>query len=280
MASRQQKRTRPSSSSRDEWRQRAEVQAYEAVLTYGAADLARDVQEKGGRLGLIEYGGECEKQVWADRHDMVHLLASLPALLPNRPVSPDGSTSSWSLPSDQEEMWYLSDEEEIQAHKDEKRKRWMEALRQDRLREREREDLEAGHVSVGDHGYDDGEVRLTLTEWSLTLAQPPEQIQILMAHTAASLFSSPNPTVLETRIMAHHSTDERFAFLRGKWKTTWEKVKEEVKKKRQDERLREEQKRGLGALGGYESDSEEEDIPPPPPDDLLPPPPPPPFSPV
>lgn len=95
------------------------------------------------------------------RHDIIHLLPSLPnpsSLVP--PPSPtlsstsSSSSSSWSLPSEIEETWYLSDPEEIEAYKSEKKKKWIEALRQERLREREREDLEA--VKVEKAGHTDG----------------------------------------------------------------------------------------------------------------------------
>lgn len=99
-----------------------------------------------------------------------------------------------------------------------------------------------------------------------------------MSHTATCIFSSPNPSLLEMRILTHHSTDERFAFLRGRWKNAWEKVKGDIKGEKENKRRLEEKQRGLGGLGGYESDSEaseEEGEPPvPPEDDGIPPPPP------
>lgn len=215
-------------------------------------------------------------------HDIIHLLPSLPnttSLV--SPPSPtlSSSSSSWSLPSDTEEIWYLSDPEEIEVYKNEKKKKWMEALRQERLREREREDLEAGKVEKA--GHVDG-------RWDPD-EEPPTQIRTLMSHTATSIFSSPNPSLLEMRILTHHSTDERFAFLRGRWRNAWEKVKGNIKGEKENKRRLEEKERGLGGLGGYESDSEEsgeeeepsippedDGIPPPPPDvdDTVPPPPP------
>lgn len=111
--------------------------------------------------------------------------------------------------------------------------------------------------------------------------QPSTQISTLMSHTATCIFSSPNPSLLEMRILTHHSTDERFAFLRGRWKNAWEKVKGNIKGEKENKRRLEEKQRGLGGLGGYESDSEaseaseEEGEPPvPPEDDGIPPPPP------
>lgn len=108
--------------------------------------------------------------------------------------------------------------------------------------------------------------------------QPSSQISTLMSHTATCVFSSPNPSLLEMRILTHHSTDERFAFLRGRWKHAWEKVKGDIKGEKENKRRLEEKQRGLGGLGGYGSDSEaseeEGEWPVPPEDDGIPPPPP------
>ena len=103
-----------------------------------------------------------------------------------------------------------------------------------------------------------------------------------MSHTAISLSKSPNPHLLEMRILANHSNDDRFAFLKGRWKDAWEKAKEGVRKSRQnDPKKKEKEEKAMGALvGGYESsedETEDGDGPPPPPRDLmdsLPPPPP------
>jgi hypothetical protein len=47
----------------------------------------------------------------------------------------------------------------------------------------------------------------------------------LMKKTAAHIASSPNPVQFELRILANHGTDERFAFLRGRWKRAWKDLK-------------------------------------------------------
>lgn len=95
-----------------------------------------------------------------------------------------------------------------------------------------------------------------------------------MSHTAFSLSSSPNPRLLEMRIMTHHANDDRFAFLRGRYKSIWLQTKEEARKSKS----RPKEEKAMGALvGGYESsdeddeDNEPEDLPPtPPPDDGFP----------
>lgn len=108
-----------------------------------------------------------------------------------------------------------------------------------------------------------------------------------MQHTAASLLKSPNPRVLESRILMNHTSDERFEFLRGRWKLTWERTKKDAKAKHDlQSGKNEKEKKSVGSLiGGYESSDEDEDEeendmgelpspsppPPPPPDIDLPP---------
>jgi len=81
----------------------------------------------------------------------------------------------------------------------------------------------------------------------------------------------------------NHTSDERFAFLRGRWKLTWERTKKDAKAK-QDllSGKSEKEKKSVGSLiGGYESSDDDEDEeqrppalsppPPPPPDVDIPP---------
>lgn len=79
-----------------------------------------------------------------------------------------------------------------------------------------------------------------------------------MSHTAASLASSPNSSLLEIRILTHHATDERFSFLKGRYKAAWERIKAEARK---DNAVAAQAAAvaggGLGTLmGGYDSDSD------------------------
>jgi len=46
-----------------------------------------------------------------------------------------------------------------------------------------------------------------------------------MERTATHLVASPNPGQLEMRILTNHGADDRFAFLRGRWKDSWQKIK-------------------------------------------------------
>jgi hypothetical protein len=79
-----------------------------------------------------------------------------------------------------------------------------------------------------------------------------------MEHTAKSLLTSPNPQVLELRILTHHAGDARFSFLKGRYKDTWEAIKRGDKPKQP--KLKESTgKGGLGGLMGDYGDSDSED---------------------
>ncbi|WVF71617.1 hypothetical protein IAT40_006425 [Kwoniella sp. CBS 6097] len=274
----------PSSSSRSLTVQippQAYIQAYEAQLVYPSTSRSQGLQAQGGPSrgsGVIRYAGEVEmevdedidglnqpegglkgQEVWADRHDIIHLLPSLTIQNhhtnhssskghQNPPGSPTSSavssSSSWdSLPSDIEEKFALSDPEEIEAYETMKKKKWMEALRAERLKEREKEDRALG---LSASGWKDDE-------------EPPAAILATMQHTAKAIFASPNPSVLELRILTNHAKDERFEFLKGRYKEAWNKIKKALKDEKDNQRKAEEKKSGLGGLmGGYESSDGEE----------------------
>lgn len=83
-----------------------------------------------------------------------------------------------------------------------------------------------------------------------------------MTHTATSLLSSPNPSLLELRILANHASDPRFEFIRGRYKTTWERLKADARRQRDIKSGKAgQEKKVFGALlGGYESsDDDDED---------------------
>ncbi|WVR07158.1 hypothetical protein IAU60_004199 [Kwoniella sp. DSM 27419] len=242
----------------------AYIQAFEARLVYGADDLAREVASRDTRrgVGLIRYqggvAGDADREaadtteIWADRYDILHLLSTVPVTAPiARASSIASSSSSWdSLPSDVEETFHLSDPEDIERHEVEKKKRWMAALREDRLREREREDRSGGGAVAA-------AAEVIALGWSAD-EEPPAHTLATMRHTALALASSPNPSVLELRILANHASDDRFSFLRGRYKDAWEGVKAELRRTREEQRRAEERKKGLGlgGLGGYDSDSD------------------------
>ena len=95
-----------------------------------------------------------------------------------------------------------------------------------------------------------------------------------MRHTAKSLATSPNPDVLELRILANHANDARFSFLRGRYTNTWERLKEANRRAKTIKPVSKiAECKAVGALvGGYDSSDSDEDLPSPP---GSPPPPPP-----
>ncbi|ORY34110.1 hypothetical protein BCR39DRAFT_518528 [Naematelia encephala] len=165
--------------------------------------------------------------------------------------SPSSSSSGWTdLPSDQEEMFYASDEDERERLRGQRRREWVDKLREERVRDREREERDKGREEVQAAAAKD-------------LEEPSPDILTLMHHTATSLLASPNPRILELRIMTHHASDPRFNFLRGRHPLAWARIKAQVKvekaKKEDPERIKREQGKVAGLVGGYESDSEDED---------------------
>ena len=114
-----------------------------------------------------------------------------------------------------------------------------------------------------------------------------------MRHTATALASSPNSHQLEARILTNHASDERFAFLRGRWTETWSRIKSEAGGVKEtsdtgaiNNGAQKVQKQATALIGGYDSSDEDSDgseaveavspphpPPPPPPDTEAPPPP-------
>lgn len=103
------------------------------------------------RVHASSEGGSDQANVY--RYDILHLLSSLPEAGPStsrpagltgsraRSPSPAPTSSSWdSAPSDAEDTFFLSGSEDLEEYERGKKRRWMEALREERLRERERED--------------------------------------------------------------------------------------------------------------------------------------------
>lgn len=86
-----------------------------------------------------------------------------------------------------------------------------------------------------------------------------------MTRLHSTLSSSPNPSLLELRILANHSTDERFSFLRegGRWRSVWGEIRrgerradgQRVETERGGEKA---EKKGTAGLVAYGSDSDDE----------------------
>ncbi|GJN91873.1 hypothetical protein Rhopal_004898-T1 [Rhodotorula paludigena] len=188
---------------------------------------AREADE-GRRTGVRWAGsGDETGEVYTDRYDILHLLPSLPpdtttatpTATPAHPRSPSPGFSD--LPSDHEELFYFSPAERIELERRKKRRR-LEVEREERLRrveEREREEREAEEAQVPDG----------------VPSQSDDSTQlVLMQRLHATLSSSPNPSLLELRILANHGSDPRFAFLRpgpaagaagARWRGVWERIR-------------------------------------------------------
>lgn len=203
------------------------------------------------------------------RFSYLHLLPTTSDLPPPRqgPPSPSISASGWSeLPSDTEDTFFFSSDEAQEFQRDKKRRR-LEQLREQHLAAREAARSPSPPTQEEPVVWEeDEEVRCGFPPLDLSFAdfpfhpllQPAANILALMKHTAKSLRSSPNPQVLTLRILTNHSSDPRFAFLRGRYKREWERMLDPppapvpLKK--------EELPKGVtGLLGGYGSDSDDEE---------------------
>ncbi|KAG8876721.1 hypothetical protein FRB97_003981 [Tulasnella sp. 331] len=164
--------------------------------------------------------------VWVDRFDALLLITSLPSITtssqPSTAAALNEDDETWSnLPSDSEDTFFLTPLETRAYHRD-KRLRAMDRLRDERMRALEAQEAEERQRS-GATAFADEDV------WGGDDEEPTSQPQLdLMSRTAKHILSSPNPTQLESRILANHGMDPRFAFLRGRWKRRWEAVKADV----------------------------------------------------
>ncbi|KAM0746896.1 hypothetical protein T439DRAFT_329169 [Meredithblackwellia eburnea MCA 4105] len=191
-------------------------------------------------------GGE---GVWIDRYDALNLLQSLPGA-PGASHPPPTSPTALSdtgfsdLPSDSEEMFYFDVQERDEIARKKKRRK-LEAGREDRLKAlRDLEDAE--------HAENE-----------------PSGAQLALMHKLhATLSSSPNPSILEIRILANHGSDPRFQFLRngGQWRDVWERIRAGQKgvdspgvtDETKDDKLADRARSSLVAYGS-DSDSEVEE---------------------
>lgn len=102
------------------------------------------------------------------RHDIIHLLTELPPLsnMARSPSPTHSSSSSWdSLPSDTDETFHITSAEQLDEYERKKKQQWINALREDRLREREEQDRA--------QAVEDGRA-LSHTDWD-----PKEQVSYL-----------------------------------------------------------------------------------------------------
>ncbi|GHJ86189.1 hypothetical protein NliqN6_2591 [Naganishia liquefaciens] len=241
------------------------VSAYEATLVYGQEAFAKKLrltEDQGGHLirwtgadcGTPEMGqavGQGESEVWIDRYDILHLLPTLPPKDLKVGASSPFSSTGWSeLPSDAEDTFFFSGDEGDDYERGKKRRR-LEAGRAERLQAMnlrlEQEAADEDRLQASDKGKE--------VVWGGHDEEPPSAIKTLMMHTAKSLLSSPNPQVLELRILTHHAGDPRFSFLKGRYKNTWEAIKRGEKPDLDAGKS----KGGLGGLMGEYGDSDSDD---------------------
>ncbi|KAF8600019.1 hypothetical protein BDV93DRAFT_559835 [Ceratobasidium sp. AG-I] len=222
------------------------IQAYEADLVHERPNLAGLVEMRevnGGRGGLMCWA---DQDVWVDRFDARLLLASVDDIASSG--IPSSSTTRYSpppnvgwddLPSDSEDTFFLTPREVADYHRD-KRLRMMEKGRQDRLRALAEEDGDAGEIEPPE------------AQWGGSDEEPDEAQANLMSRTATHIRDSPNPAQLEMRILANHGSDPRFAFLRGRWRRAWTRM-------RQAPGAPKIEPKGstMGGLAGYASESED-----------------------
>ncbi|KAF8317463.1 hypothetical protein DL93DRAFT_573499 [Clavulina sp. PMI_390] len=139
------------------------------------------------------------------------LLSTLPRQSSGPMADPVADVGWDDLDSDAEDTFFMSTSE-IDAFKSDKRRREMEINRQKRMRA-----LEEKEAAERDPNDPAG--------WGGSDEEPDENQHMLMVRTAASVAKSPNPQQLEMRILANHGSDPRFAFLRGRWKRAWNRIK-------------------------------------------------------
>ncbi|KAH7333857.1 hypothetical protein B0J17DRAFT_674392 [Rhizoctonia solani] len=221
------------------------IQAYEAELVRNRPNLSDQLEsrsEGGNRGGLIRWG---DHDIWVDRFDVRLLLESLESVATPGPVQLDSLNDpsadvGWDdLPSDAEDTFFLTPKE-VDEYQHDKRRKLFEKERQDRLRA----------LAEEDEANDPGALAPELL-WGGSDEEPDDVQANLMRRTAVHIRASPNPTQLEMRILANHGADPRFAFLRGRWKRAWTRI-------RQGEEIPNEEPKGsmMGGLLTYASDSD------------------------
>ncbi|KAL5480487.1 hypothetical protein ACEPAI_1757 [Sanghuangporus weigelae] len=177
---------------------------------------ASDTTRASGLIKLDE-DNRGESDVLVDRFDARLLLSGLSEVIDSQAaINPESgsplSSSGWSdLPSDTEDVFYLSPSE-IADVRFTKRRRVLEEARIERLAALRA----AGDESVPSEDAD---------PWGRSDEEPDAAQILLMERTAAHLQASPDRTRLTARILANHGADRRFAFLRGRWSRAWVRAK-------------------------------------------------------
>ncbi|KAJ9093734.1 hypothetical protein QFC21_006330 [Naganishia friedmannii] len=196
------------------------VQGYEATLTYDQGAFAKSLrtpEEHGGQL--MRWIGSKETETDLDGNRRVEetgIKQDVWIDRSTRALSPASSTGWTDLPSDAEDTFFLSGDEG-QEYEREKKRRRIDAAREKRV--------EALRARMAEEEVERREEKPADDVWGDINEEPPDAIKTLMRHTYKSLAASPNPQVLELRILTHHSGDTRFSFLKGRYKAAWEAIK-------------------------------------------------------
>ncbi|ORY62856.1 hypothetical protein BCR35DRAFT_334818 [Leucosporidium creatinivorum] len=131
-------------------------------------------------------------------------------------------------------MFYFPPSEREEIARKKKRRR-MEVGREERLRALAVEAEEGGEKEEEEEGTE------------------PSSTQLLLMHKLhLTLLTSPDPSLLEIRILANHGTDPRFSFLRkgGKWSDVWEGIRRGEDKAAEEVREGRRWVLGEGRVGG------------------------------
>ncbi|GAA5974070.1 hypothetical protein JCM11641_008245 [Rhodosporidiobolus odoratus] len=194
-------------------------------------------------------------------YDLLHLLPTLPSTYPSRPTisaitqgDPDLERGFDFLPSEHEELFFFTPQERVELERKKKRRK-VEEGREERVRMlEERERAEQAEQNEAD--------------------KPSAEQLALMQRLHRTLQTSPNPSLLELRILANHGSDPRFRFLRckgqgqgeekngGKLSEVWERIRRGEDPLGREKEVEKETAMGGGGLGGllaYGSSDEEED---------------------
>lgn len=203
--------------------------SYEIALNHDR-DLARslhpraEVESQHGATRLVTWASTCgQDTVQTDRFDAIHLLSSLPTKQQEVQGGQMHDTGWSDLDSDAEDLFYMTD---VEAASFSRRKARTRLEMQHTLRLNTLPPDPASPPSpppVSSPIQDDAQLRVS-----------PTQLE-LMQRLANSLSTSSNPSQLELKILANHSSDARFAFLRtsthdnpsaAHLKRVWEQLKQ------------------------------------------------------
>ncbi|KAG8760446.1 hypothetical protein FRC11_000400 [Ceratobasidium sp. 423] len=181
--------------------------------------------------------------VWFDARlllESLETVATPGSIQLSTEIDPPEGVGWDDLPSDTEDTFFLTPKE-VDEYRHDKRRKLLEKERQDRLRALAEEDEVNGRRAEPPEAL-----------WGGSDEEPDDVQADLMRRTATHIRASPNPTQLEMRILANHGADPRFAFLRGRWKRAWARMRQEqVRPTNLETKMS-----MIGGLTAYASDSD------------------------